>query len=186
MEEISDYLATKAVTFIVDTKKDTLLTCKNGTILYFTSNSFEFEDGSKPTGKVEISTKEYKSHGDFIKNNLTTMSGDSILETGGMVYVSISSNGRRLRMKKGKEYALYFPKKIERDDMKLFYGNLKTNGQVDWKLASNQTSNRELPKEEEDSLRKLSYEYSYELSDKTWEKQSSRKMDVEKWKTRCI
>jgi len=169
MEEINDYLATKPATFIVDMKKDTLLTCKNGTILYFPSNLFEFEDGSKLTGNVEISIKEYTTLGDFIKNNLTTMSGDRILETGGMVYVSASSKGRRLRLKKGKEYELYFPKKIERDDMKLFYGKQTSNGQVDWKLASNQTSGRELSEEEEDSLRGLAYDYYYRLTDKTWE-----------------
>ena len=47
-----------------------------------------------------------------------------------MIYVSASSKGRRLRLKKGKEYALYFPKKnaiISVQQVSTFKGGIALN-----------------------------------------------------------
>ena len=104
-------------------------------MIYLPANSLQFPDGSSPDQPVQIDIKECYSLADFIGDNLTTTSGDRILETAGMVNITVSGNGQPLTMKDGKEYALYFPRNGQQGNMELFYGNHDPNGQMDWTLA---------------------------------------------------
>jgi hypothetical protein len=135
LTDIADYLSVKTETFNIDPTKDTLINCQKGTMLYLPAKSLQFQDGSSPTELVQVDIKECYSLADFIGDNLTTTSGDRILETGGMINISLSSNGKQLTMQDGKEYALYFPRNGQKEDMQLFYGNHATSGQMDWTLA---------------------------------------------------
>ena len=135
LTDITDYLSSKSEIFNIDPTKDTLIKCQKGTLVYLPAKSLQFQDGSSPSGQVQLEIKECYTLADFIGDNLTTTSGSRILETGGMVNVSLSNNGKQLRMKDGKEYALYFPRHGKEDDMQLFYGNHDPSGKLDWSLA---------------------------------------------------
>jgi hypothetical protein len=136
LKTITEFLASKDETFTIDPFKDTIITCQKGTKVFLKSNSLQHKDGSVPTGEVEVKIREFYSLSEFTGNNLTTTSGDKLLETGGMVNISVSSNGEPLILQDGKEYALYFPKKKHKEDMQLFYGDFDENRQIDWKLSS--------------------------------------------------
>ncbi|HEY0030198.1 MAG TPA: hypothetical protein VGC65_05525 [Bacteroidia bacterium] len=137
LRDITNYFEPKADTFNINPSKDTLIKCLKGTMLYLPANSLQYADGRPCKQLAAICIKECYSLGDFVGNNLSTGSGDKLLETAGMVNITASENGKPLTIKKGKEYALYFPKKEEKKDMQLFYGNHDANGQIDWSLAEN-------------------------------------------------
>jgi hypothetical protein len=145
LDQINDYIAAKTDSFYVDPTKDTLIKCKKGTVLYFTANSLELEDGSKPSGNILIQVKECYSLSEIIGDNLSTTSNSELLETGGMINISVSNEGKLLNLKKGKEYALYFPKNEQGKDMNTFYGFKSTTGDIDWKMD---TTSKALPSEE--------------------------------------
>lgn len=152
LTEITDYLSTKVETFEIDPTKDTTLTFEKGTKIYLSANSLQFKDGSSPSGPVKIEIKECYSLADFIGDNLTTTSGNKILETGGMVHISISRNNKPLSIKKNKEYSLYFPKKDEQKQMSLFYGKRdSTTNQIDWELSPD--TYEATPSNKQDSLK---------------------------------
>src|SRR5688572_12027191 len=71
--------------------KDTILSLPRGTRLQIPANAFSTAGGSVHT--IDISVHEYYSLTDIISANLTTTTADNILETGGMIYISVSSGG---------------------------------------------------------------------------------------------
>jgi hypothetical protein len=135
LTDITTAFKTNSEAFNIDPTKDTLIKCAKGTLIYLPANCLEDENGQSPKGMVQLNVKECYSISDFIGDNLTTTSGDQILETAGMVNISISSEEQQLAIKDGKEYALYFPKNSQQEDMQLFYGNRNTEEQIDWDLA---------------------------------------------------
>jgi len=132
---IPSIFTTKPETFKIDQKKDTVLSFSKGTKLYLPANSLQFADGRSANGQVDISVTECYSNADFITNDLTTTSGQHILESAGMLNISVTSNGQPLTIKKGGNYALYFPKKEQKERMELFYGNKMGNGVINWTTA---------------------------------------------------
>lgn len=115
-------------------KTDTLITCKKGTVVYLPKGCLRL-NGDLSAVQVEIN--EYYSCSDFISEGLSTVSGNKLLETGGMVYISVQQNGTDVELKKGGQYALYFPKKEEASDsMQTFYGSRNEAGTVTWRLKT--------------------------------------------------
>jgi hypothetical protein len=136
-DEISKLLRAQTETYQINPTKDTLITCPKGTVVFLPANSLELPNGKSPTNSIELKIKECYEVSEFIGDHLTTVTTDgAILESGGMVNISASSNGDELKMKKGSEFAVYFPKKTAANDMQLFYGNQGVNGMVNWNLDS--------------------------------------------------
>ncbi|MCH8904061.1 MAG: hypothetical protein IIA45_09130 [Bacteroidetes bacterium] len=63
--------------------------------------------------------------------NLHTMSGDRLLESGGMVNITAKSGNEELKLRKGSRMNITFPATIQRVDFKLFAGKIKNN-EMDW------------------------------------------------------
>lgn len=104
-----------------------------GTIIDFPSEIFEFYDASVPDDSITIELIECYSINDIIANNLSTESKLGLLETGGMINLTIISNGRPLRVKPDKNYELRFPiNGKEKIGMQLFKGSVEKNNIVSW------------------------------------------------------
>jgi hypothetical protein len=125
-------------TLQIDNTRDTLIFGSKGTALFFEKGSFQFPDGTTPSGKVFIRLKECYNNSDIIRENLVTISDGKLLETRGMVNVAAFSNDKELRLKDGKKFTIRFPKKPsdKKTQMSLFYGNANANGTIGWKLDS--------------------------------------------------
>ena len=109
--------------FSFDAKENFSVKGEKGTILDIESNSFEFEDGTQPKGLVDVKLTEALDPSDWILNSLTTLSENKMLETGGMLNLEASSEGRKLILIKGKAIRVNMPTKQYAEGMELFYGN---------------------------------------------------------------
>jgi hypothetical protein len=135
--------------FLINTDRDTLIIGKNGSSIFIPANSLVTEDGQpNPSNKAKIILIEAYSNQDIILNNLSTVSDEKLLETGGMVYIEAkTSEDKNLVIKEGEELQLNLvsDKKLE-PDMQLFYTEKKEKAvpanTINW-VATNQpfTSN---------------------------------------------
>ncbi|HYF29628.1 MAG TPA: energy transducer TonB [Chitinophagaceae bacterium] len=119
--------------FTIDNDSDITLTCKEGTVIKINANSFVLETGKAVTGKVDIRVKEFYALHDMLIANLTTRSGDRILETGGMLYIEANAGGEPCKIRDGMAVGLRVPYKEKKEGMQLFSGEWK-NDAVDWAL----------------------------------------------------
>jgi len=121
--------------FDIPIDKDTTILCKEGTSIRIEANSFIYENTSKKiSGNVKVSVIEYYNLSDMILANLSTMSGNRILETGGMINITASVDDNNCVLKAGKEIEIGFPMKEKKSDMQLFSGKWLNKDQIDWQL----------------------------------------------------
>jgi OmpA family len=140
IQDLTEYLSTKSTQRFdwQDTQNEATFVGQNGVNVTIQPNSFAFEDGTLPNGKVDIQLTEALLPSDWLKNDLGTMSDDQILQTGGMARIEATSEGRKLILTKGKTIKVAVPTTKIDSAMQLFYGQHNGAGQaVNWKLASN-------------------------------------------------
>lgn len=145
IEEIYSFLAVTPTTYSIDPEKDTLITCSQGARLFFSKNSFSFANLDEPSSTIEITVKECYDYADFIGENLSTTSNGDLLETGGMLEITATSEGKEVQLKADKNYTVYFPRNENLLKMDLFYGERDSSENINWTLntdsdQSNQTS----------------------------------------------
>ncbi|MEZ4937830.1 MAG: energy transducer TonB [Crocinitomicaceae bacterium] len=117
--------------FKINTDKDTMLTCLEGTTIKIPKEAFENEKGESISGEVEFVATEYYQLKDIMEADLTTKCGDRVLETGGTVNLRAFANKEKLKLKKGKELELGFPHQKKKEGMEIFQG-IKKNGVIEW------------------------------------------------------
>lgn len=128
--------APKPQEFNVDPGQQIIVHCDQGTELKFEPNIFVFADTKLPvTGPVDIHVTEYLDYASILLSDLTTTCGKEMLETGGMIYVDVVSNGRACEIKNGEYYEIALPAQAKKEKMQLFYGRSK-DGKVDWYAAN--------------------------------------------------
>lgn len=134
-KKFNKQIEVKSDTLSIDNTKDTLIVGSKGTTIFFPKDAFSFSDGTSPKGKILIQLKECFSFPEMVRENLTTMAGNQLLETRGMIYVAAMSDNKDLQLKNGKSYIIHFPKDTtEKKVMNLFYGNFDKNGNVNWSI----------------------------------------------------
>lgn len=72
--------------FTINPLKDTMLMADEGTVLYVPAGSLMSEDS------VVLELKEYYQLGDFLKEDLMTVSNDELIETGGTIYLNAETS----------------------------------------------------------------------------------------------
>ncbi len=123
--------------FFINNQKDTTIVCAEKTKITIKANSFvSLKTGNEVTGKIKIAVKEYYSISDIILGGLSTTSNGKLLETGGMLYITATSNNEKCDLKKGKNIEIAFPKKGNKDGMQLFNGNWQKE-QINWTVDKN-------------------------------------------------
>jgi len=107
------------------------LTALNGTTIWIPANAFVNEKGETVTGEVTFKIEEAYSNLDIISNGLSTLSGEKLLETGGMVYMEAKADGQKLQLKEDVNLLVEMPTEKTKEEMQLFTGNPTEDG-VDW------------------------------------------------------
>lgn len=144
LSDIYHQFAKQPQIFSFQANRDTSIICMEGTLIKIKSNSFiSAKTGKEISGKVQLAVLEYYKTFDIILSNLSSTSDDRILETGGMIHLSASADGEKCIIKKGSVIEVGFPYSNKKNDMALFNGEW-TNNKIDWKLASTNTSNKEV------------------------------------------
>jgi hypothetical protein len=144
LQAFLDQLASAPQTFELDSQLDTMLNCAQGTRLWIPSDVFvDSATGRAVTGTLSFQVQEVLTLADIIGNNLTTTSGDQLLETAGMVKLTATQNGRPLALRPGRELTIGLPRKgPEKPGMQVFGGSAEPHSQgnqngpnVDWRLG---------------------------------------------------
>ncbi|MES2515269.1 MAG: hypothetical protein V4580_14045 [Bacteroidota bacterium] len=130
----------KASLFIIDNTRDTVIKCKEGTVISIPANAFETQNNNALTGEnIRISVNEYYSVADMLVANLKTSSDGNMIETGGMFLITATSKDTKdsLRLKKGQDITIAIPTSPSKDTdaMQLFNGIHDSDG-VDWQAQN--------------------------------------------------
>jgi len=137
IEQLYSSLKKQPEVFQINTVKDTVITCKEGTLLKIKANSFiDSKTNQIIKGKFQLKVTEYYKLSDIITANLTTLADDAILETGGMLYMEASQNTNNCILSNNKSIDIGFPYEQHKKNMKLFKGE-KDHDLVNWKLINN-------------------------------------------------
>jgi hypothetical protein len=128
-QAIFDYYKKEVQTFILTDKVETLIG-KEGTKITIDPKSLEIVGGNEISGNIEIQLTEYYQSEDIILANLSTSSNSNLIETGGMIKLTASSNGQEVVVKNGEEFQIEFSSS-EKKGMEIFHGESK-NGQLNW------------------------------------------------------
>lgn len=132
-----------AQTFTLNTTKDTIITCAEGTKITIKPNLFITESGKEVTGNVQLKVKEFYKTSDILLANLSTASNGKLLETGGMLHIEAYSGSEKCQLKHGKNIELSFPTNNFKKGMQLFRGTWQDDN-IDWQL------NDDFPSESEE------------------------------------
>jgi TonB family protein len=134
--DIYKHFEKKPQVFLIDSERDTIIVCKEGTSIKIKAYSFISEkSGDLKSATIKLEVKEYYKISDMIFASLTTTSGGKILETGGMLHFSATSNNEKCAVKPGMSIEIGFPYSVKKDKMLLFEGE-RSGNLIDWKIAN--------------------------------------------------
>ncbi|MEI9911927.1 MAG: hypothetical protein WDO71_21155 [Bacteroidota bacterium] len=111
--------------FVINNKRDTLISGEDGTALLIPANTFDSNN------EVVITLKEFYSYEDIITNKLTTCSDGKQLITGGMIHLIATINGKEVDIQPGKSIRWFVPDTTNSmDQMQLFTGEKERKKQA--------------------------------------------------------
>lgn len=131
-------VAVEPVKKTVSSSADFPFTTPRGTVVKANSYDFTFEDGRWVEYPIDIQIKELYSPMDMILNGKPTVSDGKILVTAGQVYVTATKDGKNLKLRETSQFSVSIPSNGNDREMKIFYGQEQSNGNVNWKLAQMQ------------------------------------------------
>lgn len=134
--DIFNKLNKESQSFKVIASEDIKIKGKEGTTIKIPKSSLVKNNGEIANGEIEIELKEFYKKADILSSNLHTMSDKEILETAGMVYISASFSGEKLRLKKGAEIEIEFTSQNKIEGMETFIGE-QHNNQINWVQQNN-------------------------------------------------
>jgi hypothetical protein len=118
--------------FCIYADKDTVIRCKQGTLIYIKANSL-IPLSNCGTSCIRFNVKEALLTSDMLLNNLTTTSGNAILETQGMIYTeAIDCNGNKLQLQNGKDMVIVMPTDSVNPGAKIFDGKRTEDNMINW------------------------------------------------------
>ncbi|GAB5418029.1 MAG: hypothetical protein Crog4KO_31090 [Crocinitomicaceae bacterium] len=137
-EPVSESISFPILDFTINPNSDTTLFGDQGTRLFIEKEIFEFEDGSEVTGSIDVEMEEYYKVSDIVLANLSTESDNKLLETRGMLKITATSNGKKVKIKNDERIVVHFPKRQDDyKEMNLFFAdkNSSTDSSVsNWKV----------------------------------------------------
>lgn len=136
----------KGEVFSVEPSSNVVIKGKEGTEVNINRADLVHEDGTAVEQAIQVELKEFFKPEDILLADLHTMDGDKVLETAGMLYLKITSEGKPLALKKGRSAKLKIPNNQAKakNGMNLYFGETRTDGAVNWnrivRTASNNTT----------------------------------------------
>lgn len=118
--------------FHLNPSQDTIIETRDGIVLAIKANSFLNAQGKTPDGPIDLEIKEVMTPYEIMKAGLNTMSGDKLLETGGMFYINARDGEENLKIDPNKPLNVNVPVNNSKSDMMLFKGERKADGSINW------------------------------------------------------
>ena len=122
-----------ALVMTIDPKADTTMITPNGLVVDIPKGAFIDEAGKAITKPVRVTLLEALDGVDIMKAGLSTMSGETLLETGGMFYLDAQVDGRRVGINPSKPLTVMVPADKADPRMMLYEGVMTEEGIVDWR-----------------------------------------------------
>jgi hypothetical protein len=97
-----------------------------GAILKIAGNSFNVKSGEK----IQLEIKEAFTAGDILLAGLTTRSNGKLLQSGGMIYINATSNGKEIKLLKPINVST--PSTSYDESMQLFKGEIENDSSINW------------------------------------------------------
>lgn len=118
--------------FTINTAIDTVIETQGGIVMYIPKGSFLDDNGNAITGNVDFEVKEALNTAQILMGGLSSMSGDKLLESGGMFYINARQDGKTVKI--NPEHGIYteVPTDEVNPTMQLFEGKRIDNGSIDW------------------------------------------------------
>ena len=130
--ELFSKISTAPQVFSINVTSDTSLICANGTVLSIPKNCFIDRNGNIVNENITIEIVEALSLGDFLRNNLQTLSGDQLLESKGMIYIDATANGQPLALQDNASLYVEMPSDTRATGYKIFTGKHDKQGNINW------------------------------------------------------
>lgn len=120
--------------FEISADQEEMITAEQGTEIRFPANCLIREDGKAIQGPIQVEVIEAYKTSDLILQNLSTNSGDQVLETGGMVFIEAKDqDGAKLTIKEGANVEMSLSSEEALGaGMQIFEGKEHAGGDVDW------------------------------------------------------
>ncbi|MBI1288774.1 MAG: hypothetical protein GC178_14495 [Flavobacteriales bacterium] len=118
--------------FEVDGGKDTVIQTEGGITMTILANTFLDEDGHPVKGSIDLEVKEALDPLSIMKAGLTTLSGDQLLESGGMFYVNGRQGNTSLQIDPNQGIYTQVPTDRKDANMQLYDGKRLADGRIDW------------------------------------------------------
>lgn len=119
----------KTQTFVIDSDKDQHIFGKEGTHIFVEKSSFVFEDGTPVKSQVSVELKEFYDKKTILLAGLATQTANGYLESGGMVHLQATAEGKKVRLKK--EITIEMPtsntKVSSQEGMKVYFASNNAN-----------------------------------------------------------
>ena len=138
-------LASESQFYNINSAKDTILICKNGTTLNIKANSFTTINKTEVDGIVQVEIKEAYNFTDIIANGLHTLSNSNLLESAGMVFINAKKGEQKLDINIKQAIELTMASASKKSKMQLFYLDKNANDNLilsnsNW-MAKEETQN---------------------------------------------
>lgn len=126
----------KAQVFSIEPDADVNIKGAEGTELKINRDDLVYENGQAVKEPIKVELKEFYTSRDILLAELHTMEGEQILETGGMLNLKITAQGKPLNLRSKKSAKIRMPAKTAKTKagMNLYFGKRMDNGTVDWRL----------------------------------------------------
>lgn len=140
LEELFSKTKPTASSFTLDVSISNTLNGKEGVTLVIPANSIVDASGNPISGTVDAKLTEYRSIGAMASSGVTTISGNSILESAGMFNLEVSQNGNEVFLKSGSAMNVRIDQAdFPQNDFMVFAGDENqdtlTRDEVNWVVA---------------------------------------------------
>ncbi len=106
---------------------------REGSRIKIPAGSLIFEDGTPCNDPYDAKIWEFYDFADILLSGLTTMSDQGPLQTGGMTYLEVTSQGRKLNLAEGSKARVAFAPFYETDSDFALYDGTNEDGQILWR-----------------------------------------------------
>jgi hypothetical protein len=135
--ELYARLSTAPEKFCVDWRRDTVLRCRQGSIIYVKANSLVPGPGCD-SACVTFTVKEDFRCSDMLLDNLSTTSNGDMLQTRGMIYTDVvDCAGHELELQTGKDLVVLLPTDSVNPAARIFKGRRDRDSVMNWTIDSN-------------------------------------------------
>lgn len=132
---LDDTTGTRLEPFVItiDPSRDTTLATSGGIVLDIPRGAFVDSLGAAINSPVRVTVIEALDPLDIMKAGLSTMSGATLLETGGMFFLDAQANGNAVRIDPTKPLTAMVPATQGQSGMQLYAGVKTEDGTIDWR-----------------------------------------------------